>query len=132
MDVEKTMEFILENLADVGVTLAELGVKQARTERQIHGLQTLAKMGVRQLVKLGAAQKRTEKMVYELAVSHRELAASHKELAASHKELAASQKELAASHKLTEKALRELAVSQKRTDEKFQRWLDRGHNGKSH
>lgn len=109
MDIEKTMEFILEQLADVssqladvGVKLGEIGVKQARTDRQIHGLQTLAKIGMRQIVALGAAQKRTD-----LAV-----------------------RELAASHKLTEKALRDLAASQKRTDEKFQRWLDRGHNGK--
>ena len=117
MDVEKTMEFILDTLADVGV-------KQARTDRQIHGLQTLAKIGMRQIVALGAAQKRTEKIVHELAASHKELTASHKELTASHKELAAS-------HKLTEKAMRDLAASQKRTDEKFQRWLDRGPNGKT-
>jgi hypothetical protein len=89
MNVEKTMEFILENLGDVAV-------KQARSERQIHSIQNLLKIGMRQLVNLTAAQKRTDQAVREMAVS-----------------------------------VRELAASQKRTDARFQRWLDRGSNGKS-
>jgi len=36
---------------------------------------------------------------------------------------------LAASQKRADLALRELAGAQKRTEEKFQRWLDRGGNG---
>lgn len=38
MNIEKTMEFIVSNLADLTVKQAELTVKQARTDRQIHGL----------------------------------------------------------------------------------------------
>ena len=71
MNVEKTMEFILENLADVAV-------KQARSERQIHGIQNLVKIGMRQLINLAAAQKRTDHAVREMAVSMKELAASQK------------------------------------------------------
>jgi hypothetical protein len=89
MDVEKTMEFILQNLADVAV-------KQARSERQIHGIQNLLKIGMRQLVNLAVAQKRTDKAVRDVADS-----------------------------------VKELAAAQKRTDARFQRWLDRGSNGKS-
>jgi hypothetical protein len=47
MDVEKTKEVILENLAPVAV-------RQARFERQIHGIQTLVKIGARQLVRMGS------------------------------------------------------------------------------
>jgi len=100
---EKQMEFILENLADVAA-------RQARSERQIHALQAIVKTGMKMLVGLTAAQKKTDAAVRELAVSHKELAVSHKELADSHKK--------------TEEALRELAASQKR-------WFDRNPNGKA-
>lgn len=104
------MEFILENLAAVAVG-------QARSERQIHALQSIVKTGMKMLAGLTAAQKKTDAAVREMAVSHKELAVSHKELAASHKELVDS-------HKKTEEALRELAASQKR-------WFDRGPNGRA-
>jgi len=93
---EKQMEFILENLADVAA-------RQARSERQIHALQAIVKTGMKMLVGLTAAQKKTDAAVRELAVSHKELAVSHKK---------------------TEEALRELAASQKR-------WFDRNPNGKA-
>ena len=81
--------------------LADLTVKQARTDRQIHGLQVLVKTGMKMLVKMQQ-----------------------------------SVKALAGEHKRTEQVIRklgtrmdELAVAQKRTDERFERWLDRGSNG---
>ena len=108
MNIEKTMEFIVSNLADLTVKQAELTVKQARTDRQIHGLQVLVKTGMRTLVKTQNSVKRTDEVV----------------------------RGLAAEQKLTKQALRglagqmgELAVAQKRSEERFQRWLDRGSNG---
>lgn len=106
MDLEKTMEFITETLADVGVKLGDLGTKQARTDRQMRGLQTIVKTGMRMMVKLQAEGAKTRQELRSLAASQ------------------------AASHKQTEQALRDLAASQKRTDERFQRWLDRGSNGR--
>jgi hypothetical protein len=101
MNIEKTMEFIVSNLADLTVKQAELTVKQARTDRQIHGLQVLVKTGMRMLVK-------TQDSV----------------------------RQIAAEQKLTKQALRELAgqmgelaAAQKRSEERSQRWLDRGSNG---
>jgi hypothetical protein len=101
MNIEKTMEFIVTNLADLTVKQAELTMKQARTDRQIHGLQVLVKTGMRMLVK-------TQDSVRQIAVEQ----------------------------KLTKQALRELAgqmgelaAAQKRSEERFQRWLDRGSNG---
>ena len=130
MDVERTMEFILENLAD-------LGVKQARTDRQMRGLQTIVKTGMRMLAKMqeqGVKTRQeiaiTQQELRSLAVSQKDLAVSQKDLAASQKDLAASQKDLSASQKRTDQVLRELAEAQKRTEEKFQRWLDRGGNGR--
>jgi hypothetical protein len=104
------MAFILENLADVAV-------RQARSERRIHAMQTIVKTGIKMLAGLTAAQKKTDAVVRGLAVSHEELAASHKR---------------------TEEALREVAVSQKKTDETVRqlaasqkRWFDRNSNGKA-
>src|SRR5260221_339639 len=96
MNVEKTMEFILENLAGVTAKLSEVADRQARNDRQIRGIHTLLKMAMRELVTVAAAQKRTDKAVREVADS-----------------------------------VKEWAASQKRTDERFQRWLDRGSTGKS-
>ena len=106
MNVEKTIEFILENMSD-------LTVKQARTDRQIRGLQTIVKTGMRMLAKM---QEQGIKVRQEIAKTQQEL-----------RELAAAQKE---SQKRTDRALAELAEAQKRTDEKFQRWLDRSSNGR--
>ena len=97
MDLERTMHFIVDNLA--AVTAA-----QQRTERQIHGLQTLVKIGMRGLVKLEQGQISLQKTMRELASAQCEMAI----------------------------AQRELAESQKRTDQKFERWLDslKSRNGK--
>lgn len=97
MDLEKTMEFIVDNLADVSVKLGDLATKQARAERQMRGLQTLVKTGTKMMVKLQQEGVKARKEISQ-----------------------------------TQQELRDLAAAQKRTDEKFQRWLDRGSNGKTH
>ncbi len=98
MDQERTMQFILENLAAVTASQQQAEVRAARTDRQIKGMQTLMLTGMKLMVKL---QK-----------GHRELQEGHRALQAE---------------------LKELATSQKRTDQKFDRWLDslknKGPNG---
>jgi chromosome segregation ATPase len=113
MDVEKTIEFILETLADTAAWRAETERRLARNDRQIHGIQTLLKIGARQLIALGAAQKRTNESIRKLSAEMAELRTSVAKLTA---ELRTS--------------VAKLAEAQKRTEERFQRWLDRGHNGK--
>jgi tRNA U38,U39,U40 pseudouridine synthase TruA len=97
MDIERTMRFIIDNLAAVTAAQQQAEVRAARTDRQIHGLQTLVKIGMRRLVKLEQGQIDLQKAMREMAV-----------------------------------AQKELAESQKRTDQKFERWLDslKGRNGK--
>ena len=97
MDIERTMQFIIDNLAAVTAAQQQAEVRAARTDRQIHGLQTLVKLGMRRLVKLEQGQIDLQKAMREMAV-----------------------------------AQKELAESQKRTDQKFERWLDsiKGRNGK--
>ena len=96
MDQERTMQFILDNLAAVTASQQKAEVRAARaesriekTERQIKGITTLLKMGM--------------KLIVSLEKNQREL----------------------------QKEMKELAAAQKRTDEKFDRWLDssNGHNG---
>ncbi|HLX44435.1 MAG TPA: hypothetical protein VKR43_13415 [Bryobacteraceae bacterium] len=90
MNIERKMDFIVENLA-------ALTVSQQKTDRQMRGLQTLVKTGMRMLIDLQRSQKRTDERMAELAESQKELAAQ-----------------------------------QKRTDEKFERWLNslnQGTNG---
>ena len=125
MDIERTMQFIVHNLAAVTAAQQQAEVRAARTDRQIHGLQTLVKIGMRRLVKLEQGQVSLRKALNELAVSQ-------KRTDETLRELMIAQKDLAASQKRTDEALQELAASQKRTDEKFERWLDsmKGRNGR--
>jgi peptidoglycan hydrolase CwlO-like protein len=81
MNLERKMDFIVENLAALTVT-------QQKTDRQMQGLQTLVKVGMRMLIDVQRAQKRADERMAELA-----------------------------------EARKELANQQKRTDEKFDRWL---------
>jgi len=104
------MEFIVENLADVAV-------RQARSERQINAIQTLVKTGMKMLAGLTAAQRKTDAVV-------RGLASSHEQLTTSHKKTEEALRELAASQKRTDETVRQLAASQKR-------WFDKGSNGKA-
>ena len=115
MDIERTMEFILSNLAAVTasqqqaeVRAQQADLRAARTDRQIRGLQTLVKIGMRQLVKhdgrlakldlrLAKLQERTDARFAEMAIALKESAAQHK-----------------------------------RTDQKFERWLDSLKGGNGH
>jgi len=77
MNIERRMDFIVENLA-------ALTFSQQRTDRQILALQKLVKTGMQMLVNLN--QKTAQ-----LAVAQRELAMAQREMAVTQKELAAAQ-----------------------------------------
>src|ERR1700732_2948872 len=78
MDIERTMEFVLENLASVAASQQALVASQKKTDRHIHGLQTVVKTGMRMLVRL-------EQNVAELAKAQKELSVAQKELATQQK-----------------------------------------------
>jgi hypothetical protein len=60
MTVEKTIEFILQHQARTEVVLARVTDRQDRAEESMTGIRTILKTGMRMMVKLTAAQKRTE------------------------------------------------------------------------
>jgi len=89
MDIERRMEFIVENLADVTARQQRAEIRADRTDRQIRGFENLLKTGMRMLVKIEQRQDKAEAEMAELR-----------------------------------QALKELAAAQKRTDARFDRWLD--------
>jgi len=108
MDQERTMQFILDNLAAVSASQQQAEVRAARSDRQIKGMQALMLTGMKLIVKLQKGQR-------ELQEGQRELQKGHRELQKGHRELQAE--------------LKALAAAQKRTDQKFDRWLDSLKNG---
>ena len=64
MDVEKTMEFILQ--------------QQAKAEGQMAAIRKLIQTGMRMIVKNEELIKKNEESIKELATAHKELAAAQK------------------------------------------------------
>ena len=122
MDMERAMEFVVENLAKVTAAQQQAEVRAARGDRRIHGLQTLMKLGMKRLARLEQGlvsyQKRTDAKFAEVASFQKRTDARFAEVAVVLKELGLQQKELAA--------------QQKRTDQKFERWLDSLQGGNGH
>lgn len=78
MDVEKTMQFLLEQQARFDARQAQFEERMARIEAV--------------LLDVANAQERTNEILATLTERHVELAESHMELAQSHKELSEAQK----------------------------------------
>ncbi len=105
------MQFIVETLADVAVRQQRAEARAPRAdarlekiERQMKGLQTLVKTGMNILIAHGRSMKNIDVKI--AALTDAQIRAQHE--------------------------MRELRESMKRTDEKFDRWLDsmnRGSNG---
>jgi hypothetical protein len=86
MDMERTMQFIVETLADVAVKQQEAAVRAQRAEqrmdraeqrmdkidRNMKGIQTLVKIGMKMMIDLQKGQKRTDQKMAELAEANRE------------------------------------------------------------
>lgn len=103
MDIERTMEFIVENLADVAARQQRAEIRADRTDRQIRGLQNLAKIGLRLMAKAEQRQTKFEQRQTKFEQRQDRAEAEMAEL---------------------RQALKELAAAQKRTDARFDRWLD--------
>jgi hypothetical protein len=71
MDQERTMQFILENLAAVTASQELAEVRAARTERQVKAIQTLMTTGMRLIVRLEKGQQRLGTQVSELAAQQK-------------------------------------------------------------
>jgi predicted nucleic acid-binding Zn-ribbon protein len=67
MNVEETVEFILQQQARTEVVLARVTERQDRAEKSMNGIRTILKTGMHMMVKLAAAQKRTESNLVRLA-----------------------------------------------------------------
>src|SRR5580704_16532931 len=92
MDMERTMQFIVETLADVAVKQQEAAVRAQRAEqrmdraeqrmekidRNMKGIQTLDKIGMKMMIDLQKGQKRTDQKMAELAEEMAGLAAAQK------------------------------------------------------
>ena len=90
MNIERTIEFILENQARAEVRMEKAEIRAVERDRKVNlRLDALTKL-IHQGMKTLAG---TQVQLQEIAQSHKELAQSHKELAQSHKGLVQAQKE---------------------------------------
>src|ERR1700729_2645324 len=85
MDVEKTVEFILQQQARAEGQMAAIRQQQAKAEGQMAAIRKLIQTGMRMIVKQG-------EHINRLAVTQEEMATAQRELATAQKELAKSQK----------------------------------------
>jgi hypothetical protein len=85
VDVERTIQSIVEAQARNGAQIGMLAANDARLGRRIDGVTKILKIGMRQLVKLGDAQKRTEATVKSLAVKGDQSFEAQKDLAKAQK-----------------------------------------------
>jgi chromosome segregation ATPase len=104
MDVEKTMQFLVEQQGRFDARQAEL---QAQFEERMTRIESV-------LLDVATAQERTNAILATLTEQHVELAQSHKELAQSHKELAQSHKKLSEAQQVTAQNLNALIITLER------------------
>src|SRR5229473_4715909 len=71
MDVERTLDFVVKTLADVVARQQQAEVRAARTDRQIEGLRTIVKTGMKMMVKLGQGHKSLQAELKELAAAQK-------------------------------------------------------------
>jgi hypothetical protein len=89
MDQERTMQFIVENLAAVTASQQQAEVRAARTDRQIKGFQSLMLTGMKLIAKLQKGQRQIQVEI------------------------------------------KRLSAQQQRTEQKIDRWLKNGSNGRT-
>jgi hypothetical protein len=108
MDIEKTMQFLLDQQARFDARQAQFEERQARFEESM--ARSFAQINAI-LVDIAAAQERTSRIVATLTEKHIELAESHKTLNESHRIVAESHASLAKAHEATEEALHSLIAT---------------------
>ena len=96
--MEQTINFILKSQA-------KAEIRAERTDKRIDALARIVRQGMRMLVQLTQAQKRTDRRLDELAVETAKLAKSQKEMQQAQKEMQQSQKEMQQSQKEMQQAL---------------------------
>jgi len=74
VDVERTIEFILESQAKTVAQISELAESDARMMKRIDGLTKLVRIGMRQLNKMAVEQERLAATQNELATALKDLA----------------------------------------------------------
>jgi len=81
MNVEKTVEFILQMQAKAESEMAAMRDRQAKTDRQISAIQKLIHTGMRMIVKQEENIRKQGEHIDELTAGQKELRAELKELA---------------------------------------------------
>jgi hypothetical protein len=71
MNQERTMQFILENLAAVTASQQQAEVRAARIDRQIKGIQALMLTGMKLIVKLQKGQRQLQADLRNLTAQQR-------------------------------------------------------------
>jgi hypothetical protein len=72
MNQERTMQFILDNLAAVTASQQQAEARAARIDRQIKAIQTLMRTGMKLIVRLEKGQQRLHAEIKELAAQQRQ------------------------------------------------------------
>jgi uncharacterized phage infection (PIP) family protein YhgE len=108
VDVQKTIEFILEMQAKHEVRMAKL-------DQRLDGIAKLIKTGMKVLAGLSESQKDQDGKINILIHSQQQLTESQQQLTEAHQRLATR--------------MEELAEAQRITDQKFQAYLDSLRNG---
>ena len=114
MNVERTIEFILNSQA-------KAEARMDKTDKEIAAIRKLLHQGMRILVSIENAQKRTEARVAELAQTQNELAQAQKKTEAA---MAQSQKRTDTATADLKKSMAELAEAQKETQRSLKAFLD--------
>ena len=78
MDVEKTMEFILQQQAKAETQIAAIGERQAKADKQIAAILKLIQTGMRMIVKQGESIKQQREGIERLMEGHKELTQAQK------------------------------------------------------
>ena len=121
MNVERTIEFILNSQA-------KAEARMDKTDKEIVAIRKLLHQGMRILVSIENAQKRTEARVAELARTQNQLAQTQNELAQAQKKTEAamvqSQKRTDTATADLKKSMAELAEAQKETQRSLKAFLD--------
>ena len=131
MDLEKSMQFVLEQQAQFWATLQKLGeahaVLEADQKRLAANQLELARLQSQQQEMIGGltmavgelvqAQKRTEQRVQDLAESQQRTDQTIRELAEAQQRTDQTIRELAEAQQRTDQTIRGLAEAQQRTDQ---------------
>jgi len=78
MDVQKTMEFILQQQAKADAQIATMAERQAKADKQIAAILKLIQTGMRMIVKQGESIKQQGEGIKQLTEKHKELAEAQK------------------------------------------------------